>query len=165
MNTSLFLVCPTDCLETVINREYEGVNYFYTSLGNTSPNDLKTMETIKDLIKRHNITKIYFVLSEDNTVILNSVEAQSFSKIRGLQGHKKIMNLREKKSEILWKSNDSALSTLSYYLNQKILQLKANLNPNLFENVEIKGKVYVRSKNTLIDIFPDLFWLKKFNLN
>ena len=75
------------------------------------------------------------------------------------------MNLREKKSEILWKSNDSALSTLSYYLNQKILQLKANLNPNLFENVEIKGKVYVRSKNTLIDIFPDLFWLKKFNLN
>ena len=97
MNTSLFLVCPTDYLETVINREYAGVNYFYTSLGNTSPNDLKTMETIKDLIKRHNITKIYFVLSEDNTVILNSVEAQSFSKIRGLQGHKKIMNLREKK--------------------------------------------------------------------
>ena len=51
MNTSLFLVCPTDYLETVINREYEGVNYFYTSLGNTSPNDLNTMETIKDLIK------------------------------------------------------------------------------------------------------------------
>ena len=89
MNTSLFLVCPTDCLETVINREYAGVNYFYTSLGNTSPNDLKTLETINDLIKRHNITKIYFVLSEDNKVILNSVKAQSFSKIRGLQGHKK----------------------------------------------------------------------------
>ena len=95
MNTSLFLVCPTDYLETVINREYAGVNYFYTSLGNTSPNDLKTMETIKDLIKRHNIMKIYFAL-QDNTVILNSVEAQSFSKIRGLQGHKKIMNFEKK---------------------------------------------------------------------
>ena len=35
MNETLFLICPTDCLEARINEQYNTVNYFYTSLGNS----------------------------------------------------------------------------------------------------------------------------------
>ena len=37
METTLFLLCPTDCLESKINEEFKGDNLLYTSLANNSP--------------------------------------------------------------------------------------------------------------------------------
>ena len=66
MNSTLFVLWPTDCLESIINIEYKGKNYFYTSLGNTFTYDLTTLGFIKALIDKHTIRKIHFVLSDNN---------------------------------------------------------------------------------------------------
>ena len=165
MNASLFLLCPTDCLESIINKKYKGKNYFYTSLGNTFAYDLKTLESIKRLVNKYNIKKIYFVLSEQNKIVVDAMGAQSFSKIRGLQKFNKAINLYKKQSELFWKTTDSVFSTLSYYLNQKIIQLQVNLSSELYQSVNINGKVYMKSENTFVDIYPDVVCLRKYNLN
>jgi len=66
------------------------------------------------------------VLSEQNKIVVYAMGAQSFSKIRGLQKFNKAINLYKKQSELFWKTTDSVFSTLSNYLNQKIIQLQEN---------------------------------------
>ena len=72
MNASLFFLCPTDCLESIVNKNYKGNNYFYTSPGNNSSFDLISLESIKALICRHDIKNIYFVLSEQNKIVIDA---------------------------------------------------------------------------------------------
>ena len=165
MNASLFLLCPTDCLESIINKKYKGKNYFYTSLGNTLTFDSTTLESIKGLVCRHNIRKIYFVLSEQNKIVIDAMGGQTFSQIRGLQNFNKAINLNKKQSELFWKTSDSVFSTLSYYLNQKRIQLQVNLSYVLTQPVIIKGKIFIKSQNTFVDIYSDLVCLRKYNLN
>lgn len=165
MNAALFLLCPTDCLESIINTEYKGKNYFYTSLGNTFTCDSTTLESIKELINKYKIRKIYFVLSEHNKIVVDAMGGQIFSQIRGLQNFNKTINLNKKQSKLFWKTGDSVFSTLSYYLNQKIIQLQLNLSCVLTQPVIIKGKIFIKSQNTFVDIYPDLVCLRKYNLN
>ena len=66
MNETLFLVCPSDCLEARINEQFNTVNYFYTSLGNSFNIDQGSFKNIQELITNHSIKNIYFVLSSDN---------------------------------------------------------------------------------------------------
>ena len=65
MNETLFLICPTDCLEARINEQYNTVNYFYTSLGNSFNIDQVSLKNVQELINNHSIKNIYFVLSSD----------------------------------------------------------------------------------------------------
>ena len=53
-------------LEARINEQYNTVNYFYTSLGNSFNIDQLSLKNIQELIKKHSIKNIYFVLSSDN---------------------------------------------------------------------------------------------------
>ena len=46
METTLFLLCPTDCLESKINEEFKGDNLFYSSLANNYSFDSKTIRDI-----------------------------------------------------------------------------------------------------------------------
>ena len=62
METTLFLLCPTDCLESKINEEFKGDNLFYTSLANNSSFDSKTIREIEELVNRYSIKEVYFVL-------------------------------------------------------------------------------------------------------
>ena len=55
METTLFLLCPTDCLESKINEEFKGDNLFYTSLANNSSFDSKTIREIEELVNRYSI--------------------------------------------------------------------------------------------------------------
>ena len=80
MNETLFLVCPTDCLEARINKQYTTVNYFYTSLGNSFNIDHVSLKNIQELITNHSIRNIYFVLSSDNRFILDALEGHFFLK-------------------------------------------------------------------------------------
>ena len=165
MNASLFFLCPTDCLESIVNKNYKGKNYFYTSLGNNSSFDLISLESIKALICRHNIRNIYFVLSEQNKIAVDAMEGQTFPKIRGLQNFNNSINQSKKQSELFWKTSEPVFSALSYYLNQKIRQLQLNLSHELTQSVNLEGKIYIKSQNKFIDTYPDLVCLRKYNLN
>lgn len=43
MHKCLYLVCPTDCLEPIINNTFKQEHYFYTSLGNAFVADSETL--------------------------------------------------------------------------------------------------------------------------
>ena len=73
MQKNLFLLCPTDCLESVVNHVFRNENYFYTSLGNSIVPEKRTLEYIEELITKHHITNVYFVLSNDNPIILDAL--------------------------------------------------------------------------------------------
>lgn len=165
MNASLFFLCPTDCLESIINKNYKGKNYFHTSLGNNSSFDLISLDSIKALICRHDIRNIYFVLSEQNKIVVEAMGGQTFPQIRGLQNFNNSINLSKKQSELFWKTSDPVISTLSYYLNQKIIQLQLNLSCLLTQPLTLKGKIYIKSQNKFIDTYPDLVCLREYNLN
>lgn len=165
MNTTLFLLCPSDCLESIISKAYKGKNYFYTSLGNTLTYDSITIESIKGLVFKHNIKTIYFVLSEQNKIVEDALGGEFFSKIRGLQNFTKIIKDHKKQSELFWKTSDPVFSTLSYYLNQKIIQLQQNLSCELNQSIDIKGKVYLESESSFVNIYPNLICLTTYNLN
>lgn len=165
MNASLFFLCPTDCLESIVNKNYSGKNYFYTSLGNNSSFDSILLESIRALICRHNIRNIYFVLSEKNKIVVDAMEGQTFPQIRGFKNLINTIILNKRQSELFWKTSDSVHLTLSYYLNQKIIQLQANLSCALTQRFTLKGKIYIKSQNKFIDTYPDLVCLRKYSLN
>ena len=165
MYASLFFLCPTDCLESIINKNYKGKNYFYTSLGNNSSFDLISLDSIKALICRHDIRNIYFVFSEQNKIVIEAMRGQTSPQIRGLQNFNNSINLSKKQSELFWKTSDPVVSTLSYYLNQKIIQLQLNLSCLLTQHLTLKGKIYIKSQNKFIDTYPDLVCLREYNLN
>ncbi len=58
METTLFLLCPTDCLESKINEEFKGDNLFYTSLANNSSFDSKIIREIEELVNRYSIKEV-----------------------------------------------------------------------------------------------------------
>jgi len=161
----LFFLCPTDCLESVINNEYQGSNFFLTSLGISIPYDSSMLKSIKGIINKHNIGEIHFVLSSQNKIVLDAMKEQNFSNIGSLRDFNKLIKLHESQSNLCWKVNDQKLTTLSYYLNQKIITLQLKLSSSLNQHIVLKGKVYKESENTFFDIYPDLFNLKHYNLN
>tara|TARA_B100000925_G_scaffold86246_1_gene61833 strand:- start:2453 stop:2950 length:498 start_codon:yes stop_codon:yes gene_type:complete len=165
MNASLFFLCPTDCLESIVNKNYKGKNYFYTCLGNNSSFDSILLESIRALICRHNIRNIYFVLSEQNKIVVDAMEGQTFPQISGLQDLFNAIKLNKRQSKLFWKTSDSVHPVLSYYLNQKIIQLQANLSCTITQGLTLQGKIYIKSQNKFIDTYPDLVCLRKYSLN
>lgn len=165
MNASLFFLCPTDCLESIVNKKYIGENYFYNSLGNNLTLDSITLESIIRLVSRHNIRNIYLVLSEQNKIAVDAMEGQTFPKISGLQNFNNSINQSKKQSELFWKTSEPVFSSLSYYLNQKIRQLQLNLSYVLTQSVNLEGKIYIKSQNKFVDIYPDVVCLRDYILN
>jgi hypothetical protein len=123
------------------------------------------LESTKVLICEHNIRNIYFVLSEQNKIVVDAMEGQNFPQIRGLQNLINEINLNKRQSELFWKTSDSVHPVLSYYLNRKIIQLQANLGCVITQQLTLKGKIYIKSQNKFIDIYTDLVCLKKYSLN
>lgn len=165
MNSCLFLLCPTDFLEPIIGTKYKGERYFYAPLGNILTLDLSTVETIKDLLNKKNIRKIYFVLADDNRFFFDSLEEQNLSEIRGLKKLNKVIKNQKKQSKLFWLASDTKHLIISYYLNHKIKELELKLSSTSDHSLMIRGKIYTKSKNTFVDIYPNLVCLKKFNLN
>ena len=166
MRKALFLLCPTDCLETTIHNAFSCESYFYTSLGNSFVYDAKTLESIKTLIMVYKISHIYFVLSDDNQIILDALGKQYFSDIRGLKGFYKKVEKQKEHSELMWVTDNNQNSILSYLLNDKIRELQFDLRRSLRDNpVKISGKIYNRLEDTFRNIFSNLTCLDKHYLN
>lgn len=164
MQNNLFLLCPTDNLEPVINSRYNYRNYFYTSLGNTFSKDVKTIAHLKKIIETKNIGSIIFILSSENKIILDAQEHQLYKNIRGLETlYKKIEE--QKNDTAFWDDNKFKNMLFSYYLNHKINELSNNLSQVLLQPIIIKGQIYNQNENTFYPIYSNLICRKKFHFN
>ncbi len=165
MSNTLFLLCPTDCLESVINDVYRYENFFYTSLGNSFTIDMQTIACIKEIIIKHHINKIYLVLSEDNKIIYDALGGQSFSKIRGLKPFYNEIRAQKKHSIISQQNDNPQFSFLSHYLNKKITELRPQLYDVLNTPISIRGRVYNRYERVFKNIYSSLICLEKHCMN
>ncbi|MEL6812437.1 MAG: hypothetical protein AAFP76_13985 [Bacteroidota bacterium] len=165
MDKNLFLVCPTDCLESIINETFKHDNYFYASLGNSFDADGKTLTALKELIKKHDLDTIYFVLSNDNRIILDALEGQFFSGVRGLDLFYHEIRRQKVKSDMSWHSEDKQLAILSYYLNKRIKELRLLLFSTFQDLIEIRGQIYNRKTKDFVEIYSDLICIEKYALN
>ncbi len=165
MQKCLYLLCPTDCLEPVINRNFRNENYFYTSLGNSVVFNTHTILQIKKLVKKYEIRKIYFILSKNNNIILDALGKQDYLKFRGLNSFYNKLVRQKEDTEILWKTEYSQRTIISYYFNKKIKELESKLINKISHPVEISGKIYDRFENTFRNIYPKLVCLEKYHLN
>lgn len=161
----LFLVCPTDFLESKINEvNYNSNNYFYTSLGNSLNTDLKTFLGIKEILNKHSIEEVHFVLSSSNKIILDALKGQSFSSIRNLNNyHKKINQLKAHK--ICKTQDETEYLSISFYLNNKIKEVQQFLNISSLASVKVTGLIYDSKTDHFENIYPALFCLEHFQLN
>ena len=96
----LYLLCPTDCLEPVINSTFKQENYFYFSLGNSFIVENNTIESIKKIVKDHHIQEISFVLSNKNHIVIDALGTQDFLNMRGLRSLYNQLIKQKKHSEI-----------------------------------------------------------------
>lgn len=165
MHKCFYLVCPTDCLEHTINMKFKYDNYFYGSLGNSFSCDCKTIDYIRNFIKKQNIKEIYFVLSIDNKIILDALGQQEFSNIEILNNFYYEIKKQKKISKASFHRGNSQLGILSYYLNKKIHELQLQLTNLLNDPIKIGGKIYYKNQNSFTNIYSDLVCLQKYNLN
>lgn len=165
MHKRLYLLCPTDGLESIINDTFKYENYYYTSLGNSFVFDSKTLHWIKDFITKNHITDIQFILCRDNPVVLDALGDQSFSMLNGIHTIYNEITEQNIRSRVISQSRNSKFSVISYYLNTKIAKLQLELNALLDAPIQIGGKIYNRHQNTFINIYSNLVCLDKYHLN
>lgn len=165
MYRHLYFICPTDSLELTINRSFENNNYYYTSLGNSVVLDKDTASHIKQLILKHDIQEIVFVLSNNNPVVRDALENQYFNSIRGLNHFYNTIARRKDYSDIIWQKNSCPFTILSHYLNEKIKELQIQLKSLNLGQVRVSGKIYDQNKHTFDDIYSNLICRDFFSLN
>ncbi|WP_299060442.1 hypothetical protein [uncultured Polaribacter sp.] len=165
MQKCLFLVCPTDCLERVINKTYNNNHYFYTSLGNSVQFNKENLEAIKKLVLKNKLKKIFFVLSNENNIISDAIEKQNFITTRGLNTLYSEIKKQKNNSKMCSFRGINQSILLSYYLNLKIKELKTKLEKVGVKSVKINGKIYHNLEHKFKNIYPDLICLKKYNFN
>lgn len=165
MQKCLYLLCPTDCLETVINNTFKQENYFYTSLGNSFNADSTTLRRIKCVIQKHSIRKICLVLANDNKIISDALSHQDFSDIKGLHRFYAELSKQQEKTILLSSKNNSQFNIISHYLNKKIEVIALKLCNELGYTINITGKIYDRYQNKFKPICSNLVYLEKSQLN
>ena len=165
MRKSLFLLCPTDCLESIINMEFSSKNYFYTSLGNAFVSERETTENIKCLIAKHQITNVCFVLSSDNEIILDAMQGQFFDQIKGLDDLYAQIEKEKESSEVMFPTARREFSVISYFLNHKIRELEMGLGNLSSQKIDFSGQVYSAFEDSFRPIYSPLACLEKYNLN
>jgi len=159
MNKLLYFTCPTDRLEPVINNTFKQENYYYTSLGNSTPFDDDLLKQLKKIIVTKEINKISFVLSNDNKILADALGSQNYSTIKGLNNFYYQIKMYKENAKALWRGRYNQLLILSYHLNNKINELKCGLNDVLTEELLINGEIYNRQKNVFCNIHSELLCL------
>ncbi len=165
MQRCLYLLCPTDCLESVINRTFRNENYFYTSLGNSVVLSNGTITEIKKTIHKHHIDEVYFVLSNTNHFVIDALENCDFSTIRGLHTFYKEIKTKKNHSDFFWDRDYNHFLILSYYLNSKIKELEQELNGTINPQLKIRGKIYDRFLHKFKNVYSELICIEKQYLN
>lgn len=165
MHTSFYLICPTDCLESIINKTFKSENYFYTSLGNSFNYNIKTLDVISMMIEKYQIKEICFVLSIDNTIVLDALGNKEFSSIPTLHNFYNEISVQKGLVRTFIDTDNRQFAVLSFYLNKKIKELESQINNLLEVPIKIRGKIYNKDNNTFTNIYSHLLCIKKYHLN
>ena len=165
MNETLFLVCPSDCLEARINERYNTINYFYTSLGNSFNIDQVSLKNVQELINNHSIKNIYFVLSSDNRFILDALERHSIFIDKRLASFYKEIYEYKYLSKKTWITYNEEHLIISHFLNKNIEQLDQKLHSITTYPLTIKGLIFDSLNNNFLTIYSNLTMLNKHQLN
>lgn len=165
MKKLLYFTCPTDSLEIIINEAFNHENYYCSSLGNSIIFDNYNLKETKKLIKKKKIKEIIFVLSNYNRIVLDAFGNQGFSNIKGLNNFYQQVNKEKERAALSWKTGNPQFLILSYYLNQKIKELKHGLRDSMLDQLLISGKIYNQQQQVFKDIYSDLICMdhKSFN--
>lgn len=165
MGKKLFLVCPTDCMETIINKKFKSDNYFYTSIGNAFNVDDITIKTIEKLISKHQIKDVNFILSLDNSFILQTLIGNLNLQAKGLKKHSEDIKRKKRHLEVILKEENNGYLLLSYILNNKIKELKLRLIDSHNNPIKIGAKIYDRNLDDFKNIYSELIFFEKYNMN
>ena len=165
MNETLFLVCPSDCLEARINERYNTINYFYTSLGNSFNIDQVSLKNVQELINNHSIKNIYFVLSSDNRFILDALERHSIFIDKRIASFYKEIYEHKYLSKKTWITDKEEHLIISHFLNKNIEQLDQKLHSITTYPLTIKGLIFDSLNNNFLPIYSNLTVLNKHQLN
>jgi len=165
MHNSLFMICPTDYIESVIRNRFDGKKYFYTSLGNTLTLDKSILSQIAEVIQKHDIKEIIFILSEENSIIKDALYKQSFSTIKGLKESYDLIQGHKNQSLDIWQSNNTHFRLLSYFLNHKIEELQFALSNIISDQIIINGKLYSNDNDCFRYIYPSFMTTNSSLLN
>jgi hypothetical protein len=165
MKSSLYFICPTDCLESVIESTFHQENYFYSSLGNSLTFSKNELNQIKKLICSKGIREIYFVLSDDNQIVSDAIGNQDFSDFRGLKKFYNQVQLQKENLEMSWQIQNPRSLILSCFLNEKIEQLNDGLKDLMIGKIAIIGKIFNKEEHQFKDINADLIFTKEVIFN
>jgi hypothetical protein len=159
MNRCLYMICPTDHLESVINNRFTEACYFYTSLGNMTSLNERTLRQIVELIEKNDIQEITFILSTDNNILLDALNNQCFIETRGL--NKAYGDFLKYKTQIaeIWSTHRKKDLIISYHLHQKIKVLRTGLSEFLLNIPDINGQIYSKSNNSFRPIHSPVVFL------
>lgn len=165
MQSHLFFVCPTDHLETVIDKHFHEDNYYITSLGNSVNFNSPVSEEINALVEAKSIAEISFVLSDNNKIMMDALESENFKSIRGLENFYDKTSEPKKRTEVLRRAFHTEIPLITHYLNLKVQGLKPQLNNWFSDKVKVNAKIYLRQTNLFKEANVDLIHLEHFYLN
>jgi len=165
MHKCLYMICPTDQLESVITNRFGGSSYFYTSLGNMVSLNERTVRQIAKLIEKNSIKEITFILSTDNNILLDALNSQYFIETRGLcKAYGDFLSYKTQVAEI-WRTHRQMDLIISYHLNQKIEALEIGLSEFLLDIPDINGQVFSKSSDSFKLIHSQIAFLNSCQLN
>ena len=156
MHKHLYFVCPSDNLESIIDKKFPQENYFLSSLGSSISFNSDFIEEVNALIESKDIEKITFVLSDDNKFVHDGIKNQNFSNINDLRKlYKNISDHKRLTTKVYLKKNAQKLIT-SHLLKQKINEMNMNLYEWLSSKVNIDAKIYSRNNDSFNVVPSDL---------
>lgn len=166
MQHRIFFICPSDRLEPYINKRYRGVKHYYVSLGNSVNFNYKVVGLVKRLILKHNIKEIYFVLANDNPILLDALGNQEHSEITNLADFYKDVTTRHRYPMVLWHTNKNQVPVAVSHLKNKIKELEQELSCLFARDIKIEGEIFNKADRNFQNIGSnDLIWKESFSLN
>lgn len=117
---------------------------------------------IEGLLTANDIWNISFVLSDDNSMVLDALGNHEFSKIAGLRNFYQEIAKQKERSAALWQSHHLQFSIISNYLNHQIRELRLALGHRGTDQLQINGKIYLRQQKAFSDIYSDWICEERF---
>ncbi len=165
MKKHLYFVCPTDQIETFLNKNYQEECYYLTSLGNSITFSPRLIKELNVFIDSKGISEITFILSTTNKLILDALTSKDFKQVRGIKRFYRNIVEQKKRTSKIWQVEEIQIPVISSFLNSKTRELQYLLGKQKTDYIKVNAKIYNRRKKMISDIQPDLLILESFRLN
>jgi len=151
----LFLICPTDYMENVLNSSYRGKAFFYTALGADFNWDYNTQLDLTEFIENQNIKQIVFVVKSTNLFYQRTDITKYASKFRI---NETLLGIEESLPECFLNQSHPMLKTMllaSRHMQQQHNQiLETSILGNFLKYHKISIKSFVLNPDTALFFRP-----------